>query len=90
MKINLNFPVLDGPISIDSHTVFTVENVTVFSSLVKHFYQYSEDGLLKLFDEKLNADRLGVEIRQADGSYWNLSGNQIGALIAKYILEAHK
>lgn len=37
-----------------------------------------------------DADRLGVEIHQADGSYWNLSGNQIGALIAKYILEAHK
>lgn len=37
-----------------------------------------------------DADRVGVEIRQADGSYWNLSGNQIGALIAKYILEAHK
>ncbi|VTS14764.1 phospho-sugar mutase [Streptococcus pseudoporcinus] len=37
-----------------------------------------------------DADRLGVEIRQADGSYQNLSGNQIGAIIAKYILEAHK
>lgn len=37
-----------------------------------------------------DADRLGVEIRQADGSYCNLSGNQIGAIIAKYILEAHK
>ena len=37
-----------------------------------------------------DADRLGVEIRQADGSYRNLSGNQIGAIIAKYILEAHK
>ncbi|EHI74632.1 phosphoglucomutase [Streptococcus criceti] len=37
-----------------------------------------------------DADRLGVEIRQPDGSYLNLSGNQIGALIAKYILEAHK
>ena len=37
-----------------------------------------------------DADRLGVEIRQPDGSYYNLSGNQIGALIAKYILEAHK
>ncbi len=36
-----------------------------------------------------DADRLGVEIRQADGSYKNLSGNQIGAIIAKYILEAH-
>lgn len=37
-----------------------------------------------------DADRLGVEIRQADGSYKNLSGNQIGAIIAKYILEAYK
>ncbi|CQR26065.1 phosphomannomutase [Streptococcus varani] len=37
-----------------------------------------------------DADRVGVEVRQADGSYWNLSGNQIGALLAKYILEAHK
>ena len=37
-----------------------------------------------------DADRVGVEVRQADGSYCNLSGNQIGAIIAKYILEAHK
>lgn len=37
-----------------------------------------------------DADRVGVEIRQADGTYLNLSGNQIGALLAKYILEAHK
>ncbi|NQK58649.1 phospho-sugar mutase [Streptococcus suis] len=37
-----------------------------------------------------DADRVGVEVRQADGSYWNLSGNQIGAIISKYILEAHK
>lgn len=37
-----------------------------------------------------DADRLGVEICQPDGSYKNLSGNQIGAIIAKYILEAHK
>ncbi|HHJ8692303.1 TPA: phospho-sugar mutase, partial [Streptococcus pyogenes] len=37
-----------------------------------------------------DADRLGVEIRQPNGSYKNLSGNQIGAIIAKYILEAHK
>ncbi|NQH34315.1 phospho-sugar mutase [Streptococcus suis] len=37
-----------------------------------------------------DADRVGVEVRQADGSYWNLSGNQIGAIIAKYVLKAHK
>ncbi|CVX89422.1 phosphoglucomutase [Streptococcus pneumoniae] len=37
-----------------------------------------------------DADRVGVEVLQKDGSYLNLSGNQIGAIMAKYILESHK
>jgi len=37
-----------------------------------------------------DADRVGVEVLQKDGSFLNLSGNQIGAIMAKYILEAHK
>ena len=37
-----------------------------------------------------DADRVGVEVLQKDGSYLNLSGNQIGAIMSKYILEAHK
>lgn len=37
-----------------------------------------------------DADRVGVAVLQKDGSYLNLSGNQIGAIMAKYILEAHK
>lgn len=37
-----------------------------------------------------DADRVGVEVLQKDGSYLNLSGNQIGTIMAKYILEAHK
>ena len=37
-----------------------------------------------------DADRVGVEVLQKDGSYLNLSGNKIGAIMAKYILEAHK
>lgn len=37
-----------------------------------------------------DADRLGVEVRLPDGSYQPLTGNQIGAILAKYILEAHK
>ena len=37
-----------------------------------------------------DADRVGVEVLQKDGRYLNLSGNQIGAIMAKYILEAHK
>lgn len=37
-----------------------------------------------------DADRLGAEVRLADGSYLCLTGNQIGAMMAKYILEAHR
>ena len=37
-----------------------------------------------------DADRVGVEVLQKDGSYLNLSGNQIGAIMAKFTLEAHK
>lgn len=37
-----------------------------------------------------DADRIGVEVRLPDGTYQPLSGNQIGAVLAKYILEAHK
>lgn len=37
-----------------------------------------------------DADRLGVAVRKADGDYTVLSGNQIGAIFTKYILEAHK
>ena len=37
-----------------------------------------------------DADRIGVEVRLPDGSYQPLTGNQIGAVLAKYILEAHR
>lgn len=37
-----------------------------------------------------DADRLGAAVRQPDGSYKVLSGNQIGALMIQYILEAHQ
>lgn len=37
-----------------------------------------------------DADRIGVEVRLPNGAYQPLSGNQIGAVLAKYILEAHK
>ncbi len=37
-----------------------------------------------------DADRIGVEVRLPNGDYQPLSGNQIGAVLAKYILEAHK
>ncbi|MFA9413092.1 phospho-sugar mutase [Streptococcus sp. E29BA] len=63
------------------------ESQAAFALAEELGYQHQADVLLATDPD---ADRLGVEIRQADGSYLNLSGNQIGALIAKYILEAHK
>lgn len=37
-----------------------------------------------------DADRIGVEVLLPNGEYQPLTGNQIGAVLAKYILEAHK
>ena len=37
-----------------------------------------------------DADRLGAAVLQPDGSYKVLTGNQIGALMIQYILEAHQ
>ena len=37
-----------------------------------------------------DADRLGAAVRQPDGTYKVLTGNQIGALLIQYILEAHQ
>lgn len=37
-----------------------------------------------------DADRMGVGVRKPDGDYRILTGNQIGALLTQYILEAHR
>ena len=37
-----------------------------------------------------DADRLGAAVRLPNGKYQVLTGNQIGAILVKYILEAHK
>ena len=37
-----------------------------------------------------DCDRMGVTVREADGSFLTLTGNQIGCLLMDYILEHHK
>lgn len=37
-----------------------------------------------------DADRLGAAVRLPDGTYQVLTGNQLGAIMVQYILEAHK
>lgn len=53
--LKINFPILDEPISLDKTTILAIEDVTVFSSIVKHLYTYSEEDDLKIFDEKLKS-----------------------------------
>ncbi|EJN94100.1 type II-A CRISPR-associated protein Csn2 [Streptococcus ratti] len=53
--MKLNFPILDEPIELGKSTILAIEDVQVFAQLVKNFYQYEEDGELKLFDEKLKS-----------------------------------
>ncbi|MCY7190877.1 type II-A CRISPR-associated protein Csn2 [Streptococcus gallolyticus subsp. gallolyticus] len=53
--MKINFPILDDPIELSNATILTVEDVTVFSNLVRQFYSYSEECELKIFDEKLRS-----------------------------------
>ena len=63
------------------------ENQAAFALAEELGRQVGADVLVATYPD---ADRVGVEVLQKDGSYLNLSGNQIGAIMAKYILEAHK
>lgn len=51
--MKINFPILDEPIEISGGTILSVENVTVFSNLVRQLYSYTEESELKLFDKKI-------------------------------------
>lgn len=53
--MKINFSILDEPIELNSGTILAIEDVTVFSYLVRQLYNYSEDGELKLFDKKLHS-----------------------------------
>ncbi|MBY5035505.1 type II-A CRISPR-associated protein Csn2 [Streptococcus gallolyticus] len=51
--MKINFPILDEALPLENDTILAIEDVRVFSSLVKSFYQYEDGGELKLFDERL-------------------------------------
>ncbi|MBF0787366.1 MULTISPECIES: type II-A CRISPR-associated protein Csn2 [unclassified Streptococcus] len=53
--MKINFPLLDEPLMLENGTILVVEDVKVFSALVKHFYSYNEDGELKVFDHHFKA-----------------------------------
>ena len=53
--MKINFPLLDEPLAIENATCLVLEDQFTFSTIVKQFYQYTDDGELKLFDRNLKA-----------------------------------
>ena len=46
---------MDEPLAIENATFLVLEDQFTFSTIVKQFYQYSDEGELKLFDTRLKA-----------------------------------
>ena len=73
--LKINFPILDEPLILSDATVLTVGDVTVFSSLVRYFYTYTEDAQVNIFDDKFKSlkeselmvvtDILGFDVNSA-------------------------
>ncbi|PZO95677.1 type II-A CRISPR-associated protein Csn2 [Streptococcus halichoeri] len=53
--VMINFSLLDEPLTIKAMTTLVVQDVSVFSSLIRQCYQYGETNELQLFDTKLKA-----------------------------------
>ncbi len=53
--LKINFPILDEPLTLENGTILVIEDAAIFSNLIKQFYNYDEDGELKLFDSKLKS-----------------------------------
>ena len=53
--MKINFPLLDEPLAIENAAFLVLEDQFTFSTIVKQFYQYTDDGELKLFDRNLKA-----------------------------------
>ena len=53
--MKINFSLLDEPLAIENATFLVLEDQFTFSTIVKQFYQYTDDGELKLFDRNLKS-----------------------------------
>lgn len=47
--MNLNFSLLEQPISFEKALIFVIEDVEVFSKVVHGVYQYGENSIVKVF-----------------------------------------
>lgn len=59
------------------------ERAVVFDPLIAHAKEHDQEVILA---SDPDADRLGVCVRGGDGEFVHLTGNQIGSLLADYIL----
>lgn len=53
--MKINFPILDEAITIENATILAIKDVKIFAQLVRSFYQYEEDGDVKLYDENFKS-----------------------------------
>lgn len=65
------------------------ENLAVFDPVVQWVEHTAHPAELILASDP-DADRLGVMFKAADGRFRSLSGNQVGALLADYLLRKRK
>ena len=79
--MNINFPLLDEPLTIENATFLVLEDKFIFSNTVKQFYQYSDEGELKLFETHLKALKESELLLITDILGYNLNSPQTLKLI---------
>lgn len=79
--MKINFPLLDEPLAIENATFLVLEDQFIFSNTVKQFYQYSDEGELKLFDTHLKALKESDLLLITDILGYNLNSPQTLKLI---------
>ncbi len=79
--MKINFPLLDEPLAIENTTFLVLEDQFIFSNTVKQFYQYSDEGELKLFDTHLKALKESELLLITDILGYNLNSPQTLKLI---------
>lgn len=79
--MKINFPLLDEPLAIENATFLVLEDQFIFSNTVKQFYQYSDEGELKLFDTHLKALKESELLLITDILGYNLNSPQTLKLI---------
>ena len=79
--MKINFPLLDEPLAIENTTFLVLEDQFIFSNTVKQFYQYSNEGELKLLDTHLKALKESELLLITDILGYNLNSPQTLKLI---------